>query len=166
MIFPDRSSRLTGAHCAAMLVAPWLMLASQFSLAQQEALDGRQATREYTVKLEASPQKQYCQARAVIEYSQKNDVARVQGRITKDGCMAASGSYILSVRIRDENDEIRTLEFEEQWRSDSELPVVFESEYEIGENVDLVRAMSKRLRCVCAETEDAAVEAHQDQDQE
>jgi hypothetical protein len=90
----------------------------------------------------------------------------VKGQITKDGCLAAEGNYTMSVRLRSENGEIRTLEFEELWSSDSELPVVFESEYEIGRNVDLVRVVAKRLRCACADADDTTEVEQQGQDQE
>jgi hypothetical protein len=47
---------------------------------------------------------------------------------------------------------LKTLEFVESWRRDDDQPVKFSADYEIGENVDLVRARSRQLRCTCADT--------------
>lgn len=159
----SRSSCLSAPCCAAIVTASMALLTGTSSAAQDQRVSpGQHASKEFTVKLEAKPHKQYCKARAVIEYSQKNTIARIGGEITKEGCMVATGDYTVSIRFRDENGETHDLEFEEQWASDSELPVSFGSDYEIGQNVDLVRARTKRLRCLCVETEDAGDGQRQD----
>lgn len=126
---------------------------------------GSAAEKKYIVKLEATPHRRYCTARASIEYIQNSDVASVRGQITKEGCVQAGGRYTVAVRIRDKNDDLQNLEFEERWSSDSELPFNFNADYEIGDDVDLIRVRTKSLKCVCADSDDTGEEEIQEQHQ-
>jgi hypothetical protein len=162
-----RTPRLPGRHFAAIITAVLIFFVSLPLPAQDERLSpARHASKAYTVELKSAQHKQYCQASASIEYSQYDDVARVSGQITKNGCTKAGGDYTVAVRFRDANGDVHNLEFEELWTSSSELPVLFSAEYEIGKNVDLVRVRTKRLECVCAELEGQNEEKVQDQQQE
>ena len=166
MTYSSRSSRRPGRNRAAIASASLVLCVSLPLSAQEErVIPGQHASKEFTVKLEAKPHTQYCQARAAIEYSQKNDIARVSGEITKDGCLAAHGSYTMTVRYRDEDGEIHDLDFEEQWASDDESPLTFAADYVIGDNVDLVRVRAKRLRCICVEADDAGEDQNPDENQ-
>jgi len=167
MTYMSRYSCPSGRRCLAIVSASLIMFASLPSSAQDERVSpGQHASKKFTVKLEAKPHTQYCQARAAIEYSQKNDITRVSGEITKEGCTAAGGDYTMAIRYRDENGEVHDLEFEEQWTSDNVSPVTFEADYTIGENVDLVRVRAKRLRCVCVESDDAGEDLNPDENQD
>ncbi len=75
----------------------------------------------------------------------------MDGTIDNAVCAASGGSYDLAVSIRDANGETQTLEFTEAWHRSDDKTVEFTSDYEIGENVDLLRVRSRRIRCECAE---------------
>jgi hypothetical protein len=108
---------------------------------------------EITFSLEIpAPKTSHCAASIELGYSQRDTVVNVEGTIENKDCGASQGEYKLAVRIRDENRELKTLEFFESWqRLDSE-PVRFEGVHSIGENVDLVSVRSIQLSCTCTAT--------------
>ena len=65
---------------------------------------------------------------------------------------ASSGEYTVSVRFRDENGERHSVEFVDQWSREDDQEVLFEGEYFMGENVDLISARARKVSCVCAPT--------------
>jgi hypothetical protein len=92
-----------------------------------------------------------CQAVIALSFHQRNTLARVEGSIENTMCAASSGDYELTVTYKGLDGEQKMLEFTETWqRSDGET-VMFVSDYEIGENVDLMRVRARRAHCVCAE---------------
>lgn len=105
----------------------------------------------YTVRLETTQHKQYCQATTSIEYIQNNAVASVSGKIENEDCPASSGSYTISIRFRDGDGVVHDLDVEETWQRDDDQPVEFAREYEIGRNADLVRVRVRRMKCLCAD---------------
>jgi hypothetical protein len=106
----------------------------------------------YTVKLTMNPpESRRCQAQLQISYLQKNDMASVESTLNNDDCAASSGSYIVSVRIRDENSETRNIEYEETWQRDDIQPIAMKKEYFAGDNVDVIRVNTKKLRCICTD---------------
>ena len=109
------------------------------------------AEKKFTLKLETTRHKQYCQAKIQVEYAQRNTTASISGTIENRDCGASGGNYTLSVRFRDEHGEIQTIEREEQWQRENDETFAFEKEYSIGENVDLVRVRARKVVCVCAE---------------
>ena len=58
-------------------------------------------------------------------------------------------SIRLTVSVRDENRELKTLEFVEAWQRKDDQPVKFNVSYPIGDNVDLVSVRARQLRCTC-----------------
>lgn len=107
---------------------------------------------EFTLTLERpSIETALCRATQSIEYLQIDTIARVSGVIDNKDCAASSGEYTLQARIRNESGETKTLEFQESWQRSDDRPVEFSAEYPIGENVELLRMRSSRLRCECAE---------------
>lgn len=107
---------------------------------------------EHTVKLTMKPpESRRCQAQLQISYLQKNDVASVESTLNNSDCAASSGSYIVAVRIRDENDEMSNIEYEETWQRVNIQPIVMKKEYFAGENVDIIRVNTRKLRCTCAD---------------
>jgi hypothetical protein len=100
--------------------------------------------------LKAESKSALCSARVEIEYNQKNTVAWAAGTLDTPDCAAASGTYTIAVRYRDEAGEVHNVESEESWGRSDDQPVHFAGEYEIGENVDLIRVRVRKVRCECA----------------
>jgi len=97
----------------------------------------------------AAPDSPQCEAELALEYLQWEAIARVEGMINNETCAASNGQYEIAARVRDQNGEIKTLEFSESWQRDDDQPVMFTADYPIGEKVELVRLNARRLRCTC-----------------
>ena len=120
---------------------------------QQERLDGNDPVeKKYTITFETTQHKQYCKAQVWIEYLQRNTMAAVNGGIKNEDCGPSAGEYTVSVRFRDENGERQSVDFVEQWSREDDQEVLFEGEYFMGENVDLINARARKVSCVCAPT--------------
>jgi uncharacterized protein YfcZ (UPF0381/DUF406 family) len=109
---------------------------------------------EVTTKIEL-PQlnTRNCSAQIDLQYSQRNTIARVLGKLTNESCAASSGQYVIAARIRNENGEFETLEFDETWQRDDDQPVMLTADYAIGENAELIRLSSRRILCRCADVQ-------------
>jgi hypothetical protein len=92
-----------------------------------------------------------CVATIEVAYTQRDSTVGIEGTIAHDVCGASSGDYKLVVSVRNENRELRTLEFFESWQRDDDQPVKFSGAYPIGENVDLVRVRPVQSRCTCVD---------------
>lgn len=92
-----------------------------------------------------------CAAAIEIKYSQRDTVVRVEGTLDHDDCAASSGEYAITIRVRDENREVKTLEFTEAWQRTDDQPVHLRADYPIGANVDLVAVRAQQSRCTCAD---------------
>jgi hypothetical protein len=103
-----------------------------------------------SIEVPALPSSQ-CEATSETEYQQRNDVARVISTIAIADCKAASGTFTVSVRIRDESGQEKTLEFDETWQRADDQDVHLTADYPIGANVELRRVRVRGLRCTCAE---------------
>jgi hypothetical protein len=117
---------------------------------QQEMRIERNMEFRHKMTLEAEGAKPLCSARVEIEYSQNNTIASASGTIDTEDCAAAFGEYTVSVRYRDTDGEVKTLDVEETWRRDDDQPVHFTGEYPIGDNVDLIRVRARNIRCECS----------------
>lgn len=92
-----------------------------------------------------------CEVIGETAYQQRNAIARVNSKLEITDCKNASGEFTISLRVRDESGESKTLEFTETWeRSDGEDPT-FTSDYPLGDNVVLLRARMHNLSCTCAD---------------
>ena len=107
---------------------------------------------EYTVELTAESAKDYCHANAGFEYWQSNTVAHIEGEITNEDCAASGGDYVVSVVYRDEHGERQRRDHTETWSRVDKEPFSFAHDYEIGENVDLIRVSARKVVCICAES--------------
>lgn len=96
---------------------------------------------------------QNCEAKATIDYLQRNTIASVEGRIENSYCGASSGTYIIRVRVRGDDGEIQQFSHEESWQREDHSAVEFSHNYAIPENVDLLNVRIRRLRCLCAESQ-------------
>ena len=92
-----------------------------------------------------------CEATSAVVYEQRNTVARVENTIKVADCAAASGEFTVTLRVRDESGEIKTLELMETWQRADDKDVSFSADYPIGENVELLSARVRGLSCICAD---------------
>lgn len=107
---------------------------------------------EVSFALELPPPKSaQCAAMVEIEYTQRDTSVSVEGTISHEDCAASHGEHRLTVTVRDQSLELKTLEFVESWQRQNGEPVEFKVSYPIGENVDLVRVRARQLRCTCAD---------------
>ena len=116
---------------------------------QEESIGSRQADKKYTMTFETTKGTKFCKSNTAIEFLQMNTFVSVEGEINVDDCVAASGEYTISIRIRDENGETQNLDFEETWQRTEDVPVIFAADYQIGDNVDLIRVRARRTKCIC-----------------
>ena len=91
-----------------------------------------------------------CAATIEIEYTQRDTLVSVEGTIDHQDCAASNGEQRLTVNVRDENRELKTLEFVEAWQRKDDQPVEFKVSYPIGDNVDLVSV--RRATCAVRAT--------------
>jgi len=103
---------------------------------------------KFTVELPPVKSTQ-CAATIEIEYTQRDTLVGVEGTIHHLDCAASNGEHRLTVSVRDENRELKTLEFVEAWQRKDGQPVKFNVSYPIGDNVDLVSVRARQLRCTC-----------------
>jgi len=99
----------------------------------------------------AAPQDLQCETEIIVEYFQRDTIARVTGLIENETCAASSGQYEVAIRVKDDDDEFVELEFSESWQRDDDQPVAFTADYAIGENVELIRLRTQGLRCTCSD---------------
>ena len=139
-----------------------LACASGSVLAGQDAVGGAQQQqrmridhrieKQYTVTLEAEAARDYCQAKAEFEYWQANTQAHIEGAITNSECAASGGEYVVSVVYLDEEGTRQRSDHTETWSRDDAQPFRFEHDYEIGDNVDLIRVSARKVVCICTES--------------
>ena len=99
-----------------------------------------------------APEVLQCEASTLTEYQQRNNIARVMGTVSVGNCPAGTtGSFTLVARVRDDNGEIRPLEFNETWQRNDAQDHAFSSDYPIGENTELMNVRVRNLKCTCAE---------------
>ena len=92
---------------------------------------------------------QSCQAEIALEYFQRDTQARVKSTVSHENCRHTKGNFVISLTVRDENDETRKLEFDEQWELKEEPRQTLTKDYFIGDNVYLVRARTRSKTCEC-----------------
>lgn len=141
------------------------------ALGQQPALDTTQQTipakepqavgdqRDITIKTVLTPPPQLaCQAELEMSWYQKGARIRVESELANDDCGASSGTYTVEVRYRGDTQESLKKEFPETWQRSDERPIRSEKEYDIADNVDVIRVRIRKLRCECAVEEAPADE--------
>ena len=101
-------------------------------------------------KLNAPPAPLQCGASTTTRYQQRNTVARVSGTLEIHDCAAASGTFTVDVRVKDDSGVEKPLEFSQPWQRSDDQDVAFTADFPIGENVDLVSVSLRGLmRIVC-----------------
>ena len=115
-----------------------------------------------TVVLEDAPVQSAdrpCEATTLTEYQQRNNVARVTGTVSISACPAGStGSFTITARVRDDNGETRPIEFDETWQRNDTQDHTFNTDYPIGENVELMSVRVRGLKCTCADAAQGALQ--------
>jgi hypothetical protein len=92
-----------------------------------------------------------CEASTLTEYQQRNNIARVTGTVSIANCSAGTtGKFTLVARVRDDNGEIKPLEFSETWQRNDDQDHIFNTDYPIGDNVELMNVRVRGLTCTCA----------------
>jgi hypothetical protein len=97
------------------------------------------------------PSEPQCEATTLTEYQQRNNVARVNGTVSLAACPAGtSGTFTLVARVRDDAGEDSTIEFQESWQRADTEDHIFNTDYPIGDNVQLMSVRVRNLKCTCA----------------
>ena len=120
---------------------------------------GAPTQQEPTVLLEAPPEPStsqpnapLCEATTLTEYQQRNNVARVTGTVSIASCPAGTtGSFTLVARVRDDAGETKPIEFNETWQRADAGDHTFNTDYPIGDNVELMNVRVRNLKCTCAD---------------
>ena len=137
----------------AIAVAGWTVpLPAQDS---GRAIEGRDAKKTFSMTLKAEPSSALCYPSTTVEYQQHGPNVAVSGAISVDDCDKASGRYQVSLGVRDDDGEMRNIDFDESWSRDNASPIALQKSYAIGDGVDLIRVRLRSKECLCAETADA-----------
>lgn len=120
-----------------------------------ETLSGLDAEKTFTMTFETDRSSTICYPTTTVEYQQHGPVAVVTGLMSVDDCAKASGEYIISVRVRDDDGNMKTIDFEEAWAREDQRPVSVAKDYPIGSGVDLVRVRFRSKTCLCADVVDS-----------
>jgi hypothetical protein len=136
-----------------------LMLAVGIGNAQAVSAQEEESKKHAEIKYKMTftttrPDRKICSASLEFEYQQKNTVAAVDSTLDTLDCGAASGGYTVLVRFRDANNELQSLEYPVTWQRDDDKVITASAEYVIGEDVDLVTVRPRKLRCLCAPSEE------------
>jgi hypothetical protein len=110
-------------------------------------------------KLAPPPTELQCSASTTTASQQRNTIARINTTLEIRDCTAASGTFTVELRIKDDSGAEKALEFDEPWQRSDEADVQFTADYPIGENVELVNARLRRLTCTCGDPAIASNEA-------
>lgn len=154
-----------GADALAKFEQEWMRLLSQDQDFYRAVVEYVELDRQYnsvrgvadplvpTVAVTAAqPSGPQCEATTLTEYQQRNNVARVSGTVSLAACPAGtSGTFTLVARVRDDSGEDSTIEFNEAWQRDDTEDHAFNTDYPIGDNVQLMSVRVRNLKCTCAE---------------
>ena len=91
-----------------------------------------------------------CEASTYTEYQQLNNVAQISGTVSVSMCPAGTtGSFTLVANVKNEAGAITPIEFSETWQRADTQDHVFDSNYPIGDNADLMSVRVRNLTCTC-----------------
>ncbi len=93
-----------------------------------------------------------CKAELRLEYFQKGADAHVKTMLSNEECGASSGNYTIRIRYTDAQGNLNRVEYEETWNRDDDVVVTSETDYFVGDDIDLVRVNSRGLSCICTES--------------
>ena len=117
----------------------------------EHAAEGKEYEKKVGVTLEY--EQKGCAATLGLEYYQRGTDAHVISTLENEQCAASSGSYVLRIRYRPDEGEMGEVEFAETWSRDDDADVVVEKDYFVGEDLDIRRVSSAKLKCTCTETD-------------
>ena len=100
--------------------------------------------------IQLGPTGPQCEASTLTEFEQRNNVAHVSGTISISSCPAGTtGSFTLVANVRNDAGAITPIEFNETWRRADAADHRFDSDYPIGDNVELANVRVRSLKCTC-----------------
>ena len=135
-----------------LFFAMLLLSAATSASADRERETNNTATISKTFEMRLEADSGLCQAVASMDYFQRGAEAQVETRIHTDECGPASGSYVVRITVRgDDDEEPRVLRFDETWERSDDAPVQSVRRYPIGDDVDLLRVKTRKLSCSCTE---------------
>jgi hypothetical protein len=102
------------------------------------------------IELRALPSTQ-CEAVIATSYDQRNTVARVENTVKIEACTVAAGEFTVTIRIRGVDGVVATKDFPQAWRREVPGDLKLSADFPIGENVDLVSARVRAVRCTCSD---------------
>ncbi len=106
-----------------------------------------------TIEMEHEYATDACKAAIEIEYYQKGSSAHVESTLTNDDCDASHGTYVIQIRYRGADRQTQSKDFPETWERVDSSPVVFEKDYFVADDIDILRIRSRKLNCTCAPDE-------------
>ena len=114
---------------------------------------------ELQIQIEVPPlPSAQCSASSTTQYEQRNTLARINSTVQVSDCTAASGTFTVAIRTRDESGADKPLEFSETWQRSEGKDAQFTADYPIGENSELVSVRLRGLTCTCADGAESAGE--------
>jgi len=138
---------------------PWLLVLAGTTLAAADDADDAdkriyiEAEIRTTIKAEYAFATNACKAAIEIEYYQKGSSAHVESSLTNDDCDASSGTYVVQIRYRGADGQSQSKDFPETWERLDSNPVVVEKDYFVADDIDILRARSRKLTCTCVPDE-------------
>ena len=128
-----------------------LLAAASFAVADEDESNiSNEAQIRTTIMVEQSFATNACNAELEIEYYQKGSSVHVESTLTNADCGASSGSYVIQVRYRGADRQTHSKEFAESWTRTDTAPVLDVKDYDIADDVDIIRVRSRKLDCSCA----------------
>ena len=70
-----------------------------------------------------------CSATSTTQYEQRNTIARINSALQVSDCAAASGTFTVAIRTRDESGADKPLEFSETWQRSEGKDAQFTADY-------------------------------------
>jgi hypothetical protein len=95
---------------------------------------------------------QICEVDIATSYFQAASQAIVEAEINHADCSASNGKYTVSLKIQDAVGEIHSKKYKEVWSRTDAQAINVKHSYQIGDNMDLLRARIKlpsRDYCTC-----------------
>ncbi|MFT5655979.1 MAG: hypothetical protein ACI9XU_001704 [Arenicella sp.] len=86
---------------------------------------------------------QICEVEISTSYFQAASLAIVEAEIDHADCAASNGKYTVSLKFQDAVGEIHSTKYKEVWSRTEAQAIMVKHSYQIGDNMDLLRARIK-----------------------
>ncbi len=151
----NREHLIAGFFILMLSSSAWSQGAGEASMQIERSTEFKAEGQEFQKKVGVTLEYQQkgCAATLGLEYYQKGPHAHVKSTLKNEQCAASSGSYVLRVRYIPDEGEMGDVEFEETWARDDDADVVTEKDYYVGNDLEIRRVTSARLKCECTEAQ-------------